>query len=315
MKKSGKELEHLVSLIEKTIAPGSRVEQNVFLPVLKSKTGARAQCDVVVASGKTPREIVTIIEVQDRKSKTRINDFRGWVQKLEDVGGQRLICVSKHEFSKNIKELASQMGSRVILMTLKSAKPEYIPLDFVDFRFSYVDFNINVTNGIQFRISPEDNDYLDAHGIEYHHEQINTNDRVWSVDRGPLLSIVDLCRTYHVRPKGRTKGVGQIKFPLKGKNQLFKLFGGTLIHIGGTVQFNWTCETTKIPHSVLIYDQDESGAQAWVAEVKHKSLNGGFALRIPVVRTGSGYYLQSMQIKTKKSIGVSIEGVKRMDIE
>ncbi|MBL6932308.1 MAG: hypothetical protein ISR45_05120, partial [Rhodospirillales bacterium] len=95
MKNDGKDLEHLVHAIEQSIAPDSVVEHDVNLPVISSGSGRTRQCDVVIRSGQKPRETITIVEVQDRGSKPDINTFGGWLQKLEEVGGQHLICVSR----------------------------------------------------------------------------------------------------------------------------------------------------------------------------------------------------------------------------
>ena len=77
MKNDGKYLEGLVKLIERSISPGAKVEQNVQMPILTSKIGATTECDLVITAGDYPRQTVTIVEVQDRTNKPALNDFRG----------------------------------------------------------------------------------------------------------------------------------------------------------------------------------------------------------------------------------------------
>jgi len=57
-------IEKLVQLIEKSISPESLVEHNIFLPDLTSRSNAKRQCDIVIKSGKPPRQTLTIVEVQ-----------------------------------------------------------------------------------------------------------------------------------------------------------------------------------------------------------------------------------------------------------
>lgn len=112
-------MERLVQLIEQSISPDSIVERDVRLPILTSLTGNNAQCDIVIRAGRPPRQTITIVEVQDRQKPVDINDFRGWLQKLKDVGAQHLYCVSRQSFSKGIKEQAALHGTTVKLITLK----------------------------------------------------------------------------------------------------------------------------------------------------------------------------------------------------
>ncbi|MEE9163086.1 MAG: hypothetical protein V3U35_08985, partial [Candidatus Neomarinimicrobiota bacterium] len=92
MTNDGKDFERLVALIEAAIDPDARIAHNEELPVLNSPSGKTTQCDVVIRTGPKQREIITIVEVQDRDARVAPNDFRGWKQKLADVGAQRLIC-------------------------------------------------------------------------------------------------------------------------------------------------------------------------------------------------------------------------------
>ena len=64
-----KVVEHIVQLLEQSLSPGAKVESDVMLPVITSNIGAVRQCDVVIWTGKPPRETITIVEVQDRKTK------------------------------------------------------------------------------------------------------------------------------------------------------------------------------------------------------------------------------------------------------
>ena len=92
MDKDWKDLERVVQLIEQSISPEAVVEHNQFLPVIGSPSGLKRQCDVVVRSGDKPREVITIIEVQNRTSKPDITTFGGWLEKLDEVGAHQRFC-------------------------------------------------------------------------------------------------------------------------------------------------------------------------------------------------------------------------------
>src|SRR5262245_34041538 len=89
-------VEKVVALLEKSLTPDARVKHNVKLPCLT--TGHEEQCDVVIEMGQAPRVTRTIVEVQKRNERVKPNDFRGWCQKMRDVGANRLICVSAKPF-------------------------------------------------------------------------------------------------------------------------------------------------------------------------------------------------------------------------
>ena len=67
-----KETEQMVAQLERMLTPSAKVQHNVNLPVIGSKTGRKRQCDVVITYSKPPRETITIVEVQDRKSSTAV---------------------------------------------------------------------------------------------------------------------------------------------------------------------------------------------------------------------------------------------------
>jgi hypothetical protein len=101
-RQDGAFMEKLVQLIEQSIEPDSIGERNVRLPILTSPTASTAQRDIVICKGRPPRQTITIVEVQDRQKPVDMNEFRGWLSKLKDVGAQHLYCVSGKSFSKSI---------------------------------------------------------------------------------------------------------------------------------------------------------------------------------------------------------------------
>lgn len=117
-------MEKVVSILEKHISAEVNVSHDVELPVLNSSSGRTRQCDVVIVTGTGARQTTTIVEVQKRKSKPDINTFNGWIGKLEEVGGQHLICVSEAGFPKSVLEKARAIGPKVRLLTLTQLEAE-----------------------------------------------------------------------------------------------------------------------------------------------------------------------------------------------
>ncbi len=289
MAKNGKQLEYLVHLIEKSISPNDEVEHNVQMPILTSRIGATTQCDIVIRTGTPPRQTITLVEVQDRGSKVKINDFRGWKEKLKNVGAQHLICVSKHEFSKTIKEQASLSGSSIMLVTLKEATPEMLPLDFMRFYYQFRNFDLIAITHMQPTICNAKEIPLEIKESIHSKCSVESNEQCWSVDGQNLISLFILCRDCYLPPDGVVSGSGSIKFDCTEGNPLYYFVNGVFIRVGLDCKFDWKHETIQKPVSILTYEQNEHGTLAWVAEVSHDSSKGRIAVRVPIIQMGDHY--------------------------
>lgn len=291
MSKPGDDLEKIVEIIERSIDPNSRIERNVFLPILTSNEHHTAQCDIVIRSGLAHRETLTLIEVQDRKSKVDINMFRGWISKLEDVGAQHLICVSRKDFPSSIKEKAQQHGNKVRLITLKELTPKNIPVNFISFIFQYKHIDILDIENIkplvaigtikQFNLTPF---------------KLSGSDRIFSFDKINKLSITELCQQHVNLLLGACDNTcrndtSHLHFRLSTNPELFIFLEDDFIPIGLTADFAWCYEFAEYPMSVAVYEQNEYGALAWVFEVTHKSRKGSaVSIKLPFKKLDNGDY-------------------------
>ena len=124
-------IEEVVSVIEKEISPESRVEHDVWLPDL-TESSKKRQCDIVIRSGKPPRETITIVEVQNRSKKFDITLFDGLCTKMRKVGAQHLICVSRKGFPESIKKEAIKQGPTVRLVTLEDLHERDWPVNILE---------------------------------------------------------------------------------------------------------------------------------------------------------------------------------------
>lgn len=126
-----KDTEKIVAAFEKRISEESEIMHNVILPDLSGDSEGR-QCDVVIKSGKFPRESLTIVEVQDRKSQIDITTFDGFVTKMRSVGAQHLIVVSRKEFPMSVKKRAQSLGPTVRLIKFNELMKNEFIINFMD---------------------------------------------------------------------------------------------------------------------------------------------------------------------------------------
>lgn len=291
MSKSGDDLEKIVEIIERSISPGAKIEQNVFLPILTSVEGHTAQCDIVIRNGNPPRETLTLIEVQDRNSKVDINTFRGWLGKIDDVGAQHLICVSRKDFPSSIKEKASQSGSKIFLITLKELPPERIPMEFIRFIFQYRHLDIKSISNVRPFVAPGQIEKFGLKPMNY-----NFDDKIWSLDGKNMISLLDICKG-KINPEKTicgtndyTEGSSSLSFNLTDSEQLLYDNNGSFLRIGLECEFEWGYEHAEIPMSIASYEQDKHGALAWLFEITHNSKSGLISVKWPVVKLDNGNY-------------------------
>lgn len=291
MAKDGEELEKIVEIIERSISPAATIEQNVFLPVLSSNEGHTAQCDIVIRSGSRFRPTLTIVEVQDRNSKVDINTFRGWLGKVEDVGAQHLICVSRKEFPASIKERVSKSGANIFLVTIKDLSPDEIPLEFINFIFQYRNLEVKSINKFRPFVGQGEIYKLGLQPINH-----SLNDKVWSLDGCNLISLLGIFRSktnienIGAGDSGIFVGKSSLSFGLDDDEEVYYLHDGKLIRVGFDCEYDWEFECAEIPMSVASYEQNSDGSLAWVFEVNHESKSGVISVKLPVTQLANGHF-------------------------
>jgi hypothetical protein len=281
-KKDGKFLEHTIEVLEHSISPEAKVERDVWLPNLISKISKKRQCDIVIRTGKPPRETITIVEVQDRIKKTSIGEFDGWVTKMKAVGAQHLICVSRHKFSDSIREKALQSGTTIRLMTFCD-DPNKIPQDFIsphiNIRYpiykslSYI--NLFITN--EFDKLNSDGLNLDTKIFQVNNDFLSLNDFI----DGALSSgnFPEDCPKLDIK---LGKGTASI-FNATIENKIYDL---------DKIEFHVELEYDQIdvPISIITYEQEASGAIAWMLEGRVIMNEEEVIIKIPVHKVDNGFY-------------------------
>ncbi len=314
MSDKGVYLEKIVELLERSINPEAKVERNVELPIVNSKTGETTQCDIVITSGIKPRETITIVEVQNRSRKPERGQVWSWLKKLEEIDAQHLICVSKKGFPKSVKELASQCGNKLKLVHLKEINVESIPLDMLEMHFQYEDFKIDsiLEQEAEIKISGIDLDVYDLDEKKINLSGIKYTDRIFSRDRSKLLSLSELCS--ELVPTLMKNGKGENRLLIKEANgPLYLLYEKVFLSIEIDVKFKWSKKIFEIPVNILAYEQDEYGALAWLFEGVHKRANDQIEFKLPITKVGDNYRINEMSIEAPSDVRFSIYGIKKND--
>ncbi len=286
IKANGKFLEQLVKIIEQLISPDSIVEHNVQMPIISSNSGATAQCDVVIRSGKKPRETITIVEVQDRNRPVEINEFRGWKQKLEDVGAQHLYCVSRWEFPQSIKEQAALSGNTIKLITLKELDSEQIPVNLFNFLFKYHDFDVLHIRRDETNLSEKEamSFKIRLNKIEEDLKTLKTNDLKFSFDKQNLIALSTLCINNTPLENEAEEGTGSLEFGFDDMKPFYFYTNGFFLKMKLRITYKWTNKIVNISPIVFSYDQNEFGVLAWVLEAFYESSRGPIWFKLPIIK-------------------------------
>lgn len=311
MQKKWLELEHLVTLIEKSISPDSIVDHDVKLPMINSPSGAKSQCDIVIRAGKSPRETISIVEVQNRNKRVNVNDFRGWIKKVEDVGAQHLICVSLHDYPESVKEIAVSYGQKIRLVKLQELKVDNIPFDLFNVNYEYEDFSLKSIKKLDIGYSKSELEELgildNIDGKDFSKVIKDQNTKCWSLEKKKMVSLFILCRDFYNPPNGKITGDGAISFNLKNGQELFMYESEFFYRVRMDCEFKWSKKIFKSPISVLSYEQIGDGSLAWVAEVFHNSPVGIISCKMPVVKSDGKYICGGIIAKLPPNVSLDIE--------
>lgn len=287
--------EELVKLIEKMISPSSTVERNVMLPNLSSPSGAKCQCDVVIRNGQIPRETISIVEIQKRGTKVDINTFRGWCEKMKDVGAQHLICVSEKGFPESIVEKAKMMGPTIRLLTLAQLKAnEKWPINFLsnkilnprreltkitDARLDYKN-DANTNEDLEIKIDSKDFTY---NGIELSAKELYFSHLDYLEGLGNIFS--------------NGKHIINMKLPLDGDKLCYSLKGELIEVINFSASYEVDILNREIELISLEYKQIDYGStMAWIMKASIYLNDIERELKFIIVPDNNAFYRLAIRI-------------------
>jgi hypothetical protein len=299
MKNNGKELELLINLIQKHIEPDAVVEHDVHLPVIGSASGRTRQCDIVITSGPKHRKTITIIEAQDRTSQVEINTFNGWLGKLDEIGAQHLICVSRLEYPESIKEKAISLGNKVKLINLKDADPTEIPISFLKSNFKYCNYQpseiiapkiiFTKAEAVSLGIFESINKFIETN-------KVDANSMIFSYDKHELKSIYTICQDSCENLSVNGSGSQILEFNKVDDPPLFFHIDGHFTRIGMRLEFKWKNEVIEYPVSLMSYEQQTDGSLAWIMEGKYDTPSGHLSFKVPLIRKENYHEIPGMII-------------------
>jgi len=310
MSHDGKYFEKLVHLIERSLDPNAKVELDVNMPILTSNEGHTTQCDIVISKGTAARKTITIIEVQDRGSRVKPNDFRGWQRKLEDVGAQHLICISRQPFPASIKEKVKQSGSQIYLMNLVALDVHEIPMEFFGYKFQLTD--LQILNADIKKVAIKKGQISEAGMRKILGAGLNTNDKKFTYDKLNFLSIKELLKLTIDQSVINKETVINFESYLHQRNPLYIKNGKKFIALGIKLRFVYVFSMRDIPVSMMSYEQDEFGTLAWVLIANYDMTDIDVEVRLPVIRTESGYEIRHIEFNSSQTtpINFSFEVIK-----
>ncbi|HUE73146.1 MAG TPA: hypothetical protein VMP01_19835 [Pirellulaceae bacterium] len=290
-----KTVEKVVALLEKSLAPEARVRHNVKLPCLT--TGHDEQCDVVIEMGQEPRVTWTIVEVQKRNERVKPNDFRGWCQKMRDIGANRLICVSEKPFPRSIKDkVAKELGPTVLLVRLEVLQANQWPFQIVNNAMTVYKSKVDVDGTIKpnplLIFDPDQNPFQEYIGELFSAASLpNVIRREGLAELLPVKDVIDEgVRLMNRRPKfiRLPEGVHRVRMFWKPKGVSF-CFNGKTAPIQ-KVRADYTVETRCVhfPFEISSYTQEGHDTLAWVVRATGKVDGEDAEIRFSCVPTADG---------------------------
>lgn len=306
MPENWKDIEKLVHLIEKSINPGSEVLHDQNLPVINSPTQRTRQCDVVIISGNGKRKTTTIVEVQNRTSKVDINTFNGWLEKLKEVGGQHLICVSKLEFPSSVKEKASQIGPTVILVNLlQSENPDSIPLQLLNSQTTFSNFEIHKLYDVNFTYSKAYFDSTELTKADLDITPFKLNDEIFSLDGENVTTIFKISRNALQNKNYNAPETEEIL--IEEPEEIYILIKDTFLKLKKlSYKLEWSHDLHHISPTVMTYEQVEDGTLAWVLEFNFNNGITSMSIKLPFTGTSDCLQLNHMQAESSQDLELAL---------
>jgi hypothetical protein len=296
-----KTIEKVVALLEKSLSPDALVRHNVQLPCIS--TGHLEQCDVVIEIGQVPRMLRTIVEVQNRNHRVKPNDFRGWCQKMKDVGANRLICVSTKPFPQSIKDkVLKEYGLSVLLVRLEALELNQWPFQIVNNAMKILKPIVEIDGSIRpnplLMFNPEQNPFQELTGQIFCGSSLqNVIQRSDDSVRLPLADLInegvrlmndfpDLDRL----PEGNHK----VTMQWHPKNVTF-CYNNKMAPIQKVIAvYNVQIRATLFPFEVSSYTQVGHNPLAWIVRATGKLDGEDAEIRFTCNPTKDGHYSMSI---------------------
>lgn len=288
--------EEIVSLIESSINPNAVVKHNQWLTDLTANDGEKRQCDTVIYEGLEPRQLISIVEVQDRKAKVSQKDFADWIDKLRCTGANRLICVSKAGFVKRVKEKAQKLGSQVKLITLKHIPNGILPINTTINMHGSSPFLENISN-IKMNIPNGDFEPFEFDVVQDRLFKLNGSTESYSLFQIAVLYFNNVLFQ-------REQDKYEMRFPFQN-NRLTMNCHNEMVELNLSCDCHFRFKNIALETVILEYNQQGDDTLAWhvygKAEVNNMPIEAQFIL----IPNGNDFLAKFSQ----ESFGENVVGV------
>ncbi len=284
--------EKIVTILERHLAHGAKIERDQNLKVITSKSGRTRQCDVVITEGTKARPTISIVEVQQRGSKPSIGDFSNWLIKMEEVGAQHLICVSEKGFPASVIEKAEERGPSVRLLTLKELEHSDTPFQLGFFSDELQIVRYDELVGLQMEL-----EHLVRQDKNKSNSLPNPFQKIFRVNEDELLSVTDIM-DWHLfqNPKNLQELpinetiplLVKITFPDSVQFEL-NINSDKWIKLRSLkINFRLTIRNKKLHWNLECYEQIGHGEMGWIA--KATSDDNKYNIMTPIKYVSEGQY-------------------------
>jgi hypothetical protein len=251
----------------------------------------------MIEIGQEPRVTRTIVEVQKRNERVKPNDFRGWCQKMRDVGANRLICVSATPFPRSIKDkVAKELGPTVLLVKLEALEAKEWPFQVVNNAMKLYKSKVQVDSSVKpnplLVFHPNRNPFQGYLGKLL--SAVSLPNVIRREGHAELLPLMDLVnegvRLMNEHPEliRLPEGVCQVPMRWNPKGVSF-CFNGQTAPIQ-EVRAIYTVETRSVlfPFEISSYTQEGHDTLAWVVRATGKVDGEDAEIRFTCVPTADG---------------------------
>lgn len=256
--------------------------------------------------GQEPRVTRTIVEVQKRNERVKPNDFRGWCQKMRDVGANRLICVSAKPFPRSIKDkVAKELGPTVLLVRLEALEAKQWPLQIVNNAMKVYKSTVKVNDAIKpnplLMFNPADNPFLEYTGDLFSAASLpNVIKREGNPELLPVMDLVsEGIRLMDEQPRliRLPEGIHKVDFHWRPKGVSLCFKGKTAPIQEVKVEYTIDNEAILFPFEILSYTQEGHRTLAWVVRATEKLDGEDAEIRFSCVpRSDGGFSISFPQL-------------------
>lgn len=226
------------------------------------------------------KESKTIVQILDRECTLgNIYHFQEMRSKTEC---DRIILISKNDFSNEIKQVVSNKVSSIFLLTINTQEAENIPLDFFKINYKHSNPKLTAINNSAIGVLKEDEHLFSR----FKGKTLGEFGNNFSTDKINLISFSAFCLSHVKQRNGKLSGKTKIDYKPRDKTHLYYKIDETFVKVGLEVEFEWEIDEKDLFMPILNFDKNSNGISVWNLETHYETPNGFQELKIPVTKYG-----------------------------